>query len=173
MCVCMSEISCMCGQSQLGEQAGDSWTGGRGGGGGLVLHGQPWFQLKQGLTLIPAPHTDTHEAERRGRQRLTEDTSATLQVTYQHRSIARSASACRVKVGILISERRVKPQVNIHPWVMAKWITFTTPLYCNLQPPKDYYPANTCAYNLFNHATQPADKANAVRWAVALAIKVI
>ncbi len=32
-------------------------------GSGLVLHGQPWFQLNQGLTLIPAPHTDVHEAE--------------------------------------------------------------------------------------------------------------
>lgn len=61
----------MCGQpqSQLGKQDGDSWTGGRGeGGGGLVLHRQPRLQLNQGLTLIPAPHTDTHEAEHRGHQ---------------------------------------------------------------------------------------------------------
>lgn len=144
----------MCGQppSQMGEQAGDSWTGGSGGGGGgLVLHGQPRLELNQGLTLIPAPHTDAHEAERRGRQRMTADYFATLQVTYQHGFITRSA--CGVKVGILISEWRVeafKPQVNIHPCVLAKWITFTIPLYCNLQPPKDYYPPNTCTYNLFN-----------------------
>lgn len=149
----MLEIRCMCGQppSQLGKQAGDSWTGGRGGGGGgLVLHRQPRLQLNQGLTLIPAPHTDAHEAERRGQQRLTADYSATLQVTCQHGFITRSA--CRVEVRILISEHRVedfKPQVNI----TAKWITFTTPLYCNLQPPKDYYHPNTCTYNLFNLGT--------------------
>lgn len=37
-----------------------------GGGGvvGLVLHGKLQFQLNQGLTLIPAPHTQ--EAEHRG-----------------------------------------------------------------------------------------------------------
>lgn len=107
-----------------------------------------------------------HDAERGRRQRLTED----LLLTYRHGFIA--GSACRVKVGILISELRVeacKPQVNIHPCVIAKWITFTTPLYCNLA--KDYYPPNTCTYNLFNLATRRADKA--VWWSGAIAINVI
>lgn len=148
----------MCGQqpqSQLGETspvtAGPvAWRG----GGGLVLHGQPRFQLNQGLTLIPAPHTDAHDAERGGRQRPTED----LLLTYRHGFI--TGSDCRVRVGILISELRVeasKPQVNIHPCVIAKWITFATPLYCNLA--KDYYPPNTCTYNLFNLAPRRADEA--------------
>lgn len=98
-------------------------------GGDLVLHRQPRLQLNQGLTLIPAPHTDAHEAERRGGQSLMEDSSAAHQVTCHRRFIARSAR--RVKVGILISESRIKalkPQVNMHPCVVAKWITFATPL---------------------------------------------
>lgn len=62
-----------------------------------------------------------------------------------------------------------KPQVNIHPCVIAKWITFATPLYCNLA--KDYYPPNTCTYNLFNLAARRADEA--VWWSGAIAINVI
>lgn len=62
-----------------------------------------------------------------------------------------------------------KPQVNIHPCVIAKWITFATPLYCNLA--KDYYPPNTCTYNLFNLAPRRADEA--VWWSGAIAINVI
>lgn len=62
-----------------------------------------------------------------------------------------------------------KPQVNIHPCVIAKWITFATPLYCNLA--KDYYPPNTCTYNLFNLATRRADEA--AWWSGAIAINVI
>lgn len=127
----------MCGQppSQLSEQAGDSWTGGgggaggAGGGGGLVLHEQPRFQLKQGLTLIPAPHTNTHEAEHIAATKHCQRTPLPPTVPCLSGFTARSAS--RVKVGILISERRVearKPQVNIHPCVMAKWITFATQL---------------------------------------------
>lgn len=63
--VCVRGQLYVCGQppSQLREQAGDSWAvggGGEGGGGGLVLHGRPRFQLNQGLTLIPFPHTNTH-----------------------------------------------------------------------------------------------------------------
>lgn len=95
----------------------------------LVLHGQPRFQLNQGFTLIPAPHTDAHGAERRRRQSLTEDSSATLQVTCRSGFKARSAS--RVKIEILISEHYVqalKLQVNINPCVTVKWITFATPL---------------------------------------------
>lgn len=62
-----------------------------------------------------------------------------------------------------------KPQVNIHPCVIAKWITFATPLYCNLA--KDYYPPNTCTYNLFNLAPRRADEA--AWWSGAIAINVI
>lgn len=96
--LCVSEISSMCGKppSQMGEQATDSWTGGRGGGGGgRVPHWQPWLQLNQGLTLIPAPHTDTHEAERHSRKRSAADHSATLRVTDHHGFTARKPTGAK------------------------------------------------------------------------------
>lgn len=123
VCVCVRGQLYLCAATVSTGRAGwwqlDRWQGWR--GGGLVLHGQPWFQLNQGLTLIPALHTAAHEAERGVRQSLTEDASATLRVTCGCGFTARSAR--RVRVGLLISECDVaprKPSANIRPCVKGK-----------------------------------------------------
>ena len=75
-CVCVCQRSAVCVGSHRVNCESRLVTAGpaagveRGWVGVLVLHGKPRFQLNHGLTLIPAPNTDTHEAERRGRQRL-------------------------------------------------------------------------------------------------------
>lgn len=64
VCVCVCQRSAVCvGSHQVNWESRLVTAGLVAGveGSGLVLHGQPWFQLNQGLTLIPAPHTDVHE----------------------------------------------------------------------------------------------------------------
>lgn len=73
---------------------GDNWQGrlltaGLVEGVVVVLRGSPQFQLSRALTLIPAPHTDAHDAGPRGSPRG-------------------SATCCRVRAGMLMPERRAE-----------------------------------------------------------------
>lgn len=166
VCVCVRGQLYLCAATISTGRVGwwqlDRWQGWR--GGGLVLHGQPQFQLNQGLTLIPALHTAAHEAECGVRQSLTEDASATLRVTCHRGFTARSAR--RVRVGVWISACDVapcKPSPNIRPCVKGKMdyiciaiVIFSLAEIITLKT----------RHNLFDFTTRCADEDNAGWWSV-------